>query len=186
MAEGIPRALVSWLMAATVLAWSLSPPAVEHAHEGGADLTHQHDCAAATDGTYGSDHAHDAHSSEHAHDAEHTHSVAVVSAVPFGDASHFHFQWLGFRLTLPGDSLPTKKGDGSNTSKLLFVQASRPSLSQFQLGTRFDDSLTPLCLDAMATDIAATCPAVSGSLPLVKTHPLCDRARHERSGVLLA
>lgn len=176
MAKGIPRALVNWLMAATVLAWSLSPPAVEHAHEGGADLTHQHDCAAATDG---------AHGSYHAHDAE-PRSLAVVSEVPFGDASHLHFQWLGFRLTLPGDDAPTKKGEDRNSSKLLFVQASRTLLPQFQLGTRLDKSLTPLCLDAVATDIAAICPAVSCPLPLVTTHPLCDRARHERSGVLLA
>ena len=171
---------MSLLLAATVLAWSLSPPAVQHTHEGGIDLPHHHDCAVAvqdeTDGV---------HLSHHASDCGQPYSVAVVSKAIAGQASHFHFEWLGFRLTLPDTDSPAKKGGDRSTSKMLFVQASRGSVPQVHSGSRLDTSLTLLSPDAIAADIEAACPAVSCSLLPVTSHPLCDRARHERSGVQL-
>jgi hypothetical protein len=103
-----------------------------------------------------------------------------------GEASHLHFQWLGFRLTLPDDNSPAKKGKDRNASKLLFVQASRASVLQFHSSVRFDKSLTLPSPDATVMDIAAPWPAVFWSLLRVTPHPLCDRARHERSGVQLS
>jgi hypothetical protein len=112
--------------------------------------------------------------------------LADVPEVIAGDASHFHFRWFGFRLALPDDDSPSKKGEDRGTSKLLLVHAGRASISQLHSDSRLDHSLTLLGPATLATTIAATCPAVSGSLLPVTPHPLCDRARHERSGVQLA
>lgn len=172
---------MSLLLSGTVLAWSLSPPAVQHAHEGGTDLCHHHGCAD-TDRDEGDG----AHLSRHASDCRQTHSAAVVPNAIAGQASHLHFEWLGFRLTLPDTDSPSKKGEDRSASKLLFVQASRDSVPQVYSGTRLDRSLTLLSPQAVSADITAACPAVSCSLLPVIPHPLCDRARHERSGVQLA
>lgn len=177
MARGVPHALLSLLLSTTMLVWSMSPPAVRHAHEGGSDLSHHHDAAHGT---------HDADGTHHNHDGGNRRSLTVVSDVIADETSHLHFHWLGFRLTLPGDDSPTKTGDEPNSSKLLVIRSGRTPLPQFHSGGRLDKLLTPLCLNAAARDIAAMCPAVVGSLLSVATQPLCDRARHERSGVLLA
>jgi len=168
-------------MAASVLVWSLAPPPVQHRHEGGADLSHHHDGAVADH--YGIDGADESH---HAHHGAPAKSPRGVSEVIAEEAPHLHFQWLGFRLTLPDDDGPTQNGDDRNNSKLLFVQAGRMSLPQSHWGTRLDKSPTHPCLDTPATDVAAICPAISCHRAAVTVRPLCDRARHERSGVLLA
>jgi hypothetical protein len=172
---------MSLLLAATVLAWGHSPPPVQHSHQGGADLSHRHDCADANhDATNAAPHLH------YASNCGQSHSATTVPNGICGEASHLHFQWLGFRLTLPDDDSPTKKGEDHSTSKLLFVQASRDLVPQVYSGSRLDKSLALLFPQAVSADIAATCLAVSfSSLPVIP-HPLCDRARHERSGVQLS
>lgn len=172
---------MSLLLSAMVLVWSLSPPAVQHAHEGGTDLSHHHDSAPADhDATDGACQSH------YGSDSSQSHAATVVPVAIAGEASHLHFQWLGFRLTLPHDNSPTKKGEDRNASKLLFVQASRASVSQLHSSGQFDKSLMLPSLDAIVMDIAAPCRAISCYLPRVTPCPLCDRARHERSGVLLS
>jgi hypothetical protein len=103
-----------------------------------------------------------------------------------GEASHLHFQWFGFRLTLPDDDSPTKKGEDRCPSKLLFVQASRAAVPQVYSGNGLDTSPTILPLNAIAADVGAFCSPVLSSLLRLTPHPLCDRARHERSGVQLS
>jgi hypothetical protein len=181
MEKRIPRTPMSLLLAATVLAWSLSPPQVQHSHQVGADLSHRHDCADANhDATNAAPH------SLYASDFGPSHSAATVPNGICGEASHLHFQWLGFRLTFPDDDSPTKKGRDHSTSRLLFVQAGRGSILQVHTGNRLDTSAALVCPDATTADIAAVGPAVCCSSPPVTSQPLCDRARHERSGVQLA
>jgi len=181
MARRIPHIYVRLMMAATVLAWSLSPPGVRHTHDGGNEPSHHHECGEAHH------HATDAsHGSHPAHDKGQNHPLAVVSEVSAGEVSHLHFQWFGFRLAFPDDELPSKKGEERSNVKLLFIQTGHAFVPQFHSGGRFDKSPTFLCPDAMATGIATAYPAVSCAfLPITPT-PLCDRARHERSGVQLA
>ena len=169
------------LMAATVLAWSIAPPPIQHRHEGGTDLSHRHDCG---DAGYGRpDHSAQGYCVS---DCGQPHAATLAPDGIGEEASHLHFQWLGFRMTLPDDDSPTKKGEDRCASKLLFVQASRASIPQVYSGSRLDTSLTVLPLNTIAADIGASCPSVLCSFLRLTPHPLCDRARHERSGVLLA
>jgi hypothetical protein len=162
-------------MVATMLGWSVAPPPAQHRHIGGTDLSHQHESATTGFGCQ----------PPRATDGGLNQAVAVGTSMIGGEASHLHFQWLGFRLTLPDDS-PTKKGEDRSPSKLLFVQASRASVPQAHTGGRLDTSLTLLPRDLVAADIASSCARVFCSLLWVESHPLCDRARHERSGVQLS
>ncbi len=181
MAQGIPRALMNLVMAATVLAWGIAPPPVEHSHHGGADLSHHHNgCDAGRAGAEIFPRA------DSVSDCGEPRSATLAAKGIGGEASHLHFQWLGFRLTLPDDDSPTKKGEDRCGSKLLFVQASRASLSQVYSGNGLDTSLTILALNAIAADGGASCSPVLCSLLRLTPHPLCDRARDERSGVQLA
>jgi hypothetical protein len=161
MQQGIPRALVNALMAATVLAWSVAPPPIQHRHEEGADLSHHHD-------------------------GGEPHLAVYAPHVIGGEVSHLHIEWLGLRLTLPDDGVPTKKGEDRGTSKLLFVQASRASVAQVCSPGGLGTSLTVLSLKTTDADVGASSPTVLNSLLRLTPHPLCDRARHERSGVQLA
>jgi hypothetical protein len=181
MAQGIPGILVNSLMAATVLAWSMPPPPVQHCHEGGADSSHRHDCG--DQGDLRTDLSSPGHC---ASDGGQPRSALPTAQGIGGAASHLHFQWLGFRLTLPDDDSPTKKGEDRCPSKLLFVQASRASVPQVCSDKGLDTSLTVLPLNAIAVGVEASYPPSLGSLLRLTPHPLCDRARHERSGVLLA
>lgn len=180
MTRGIPRVLVNLLMAAAVLAWSMAPPPVQHSHKGGADLSHHHDSGD--------------HDRAQADSSVTGHSVsdwglfcpAAVAEGIGGDASHFHFRWLGFRLTLPDDDSPAQKGENQCPSQLLFVRDSRSSAPQVSLDKGLNSSVAVPSLNAIVAGADAFCPPVVGSHLRLTPHPLCDRARHERSGVLLA
>jgi hypothetical protein len=179
MTKGFPRAPLSLLLVAAMLAWSFSPPLLQHAHEGGSEHHHHADAACAPTA--------DAHLRHHASHREQSRSVPVTPKAIAEETSHLHFEWLGFRLTLPDTESPANQGDDHRCkSKLLFVQASRSSAPLVHSGSRLDASPLVLPLNAMAADMAATGPAVSGSLLPVVSLPLCDRARHERSGVQLS
>ncbi len=183
MAQGSARTLVNLLMAAMVLAWSVSPPPVQHTHAGGTDLSHRHGAPDGRCPQMGTSLQYHGESDHGPFD-----SAARVPIGLCGKASHLHVQWFGFRLTLPDHESPTKKGHDHSTSELLFIQAqaSRAPASQVHSGNRLDTSPALLSLDLLAAGIAGARSAVSCSLVPAASHPLCDRARHERSGVLLA
>ena len=89
-------------------------------------------------------------------------------------------------LTLPDDDSPSNKGEDRGISKQLFIQAGRAPVSQLHSGSRLDHWPALLGPAMPARAITATCPSVSCSLLPATPRPLCDRARHERSGVQLA
>jgi hypothetical protein len=180
MTKRLPQTPVKLLLAATVLVWSLSPPPTQHSHAGGDDPSHHHDHVGADRHLAGI-----AHESHTASDCGHIHSVMVLSDAAGSGDSHLHFRWLGFRLTLPDSEPNNKSQEDHSTSKLLLVYASRCRISPVQLSDRLDLPLLLLALDTRTPTIAAG-GAASGSLVPAVSHPLCDRARHERSGVLLA
>ncbi len=181
MAKNLPRASLNCLLSASLLVWSLAPPAVQHEHAGGTDLSHHHDRAdAVPDAIHGACRLH------RGNGWGQTDSAAAASKAIAGQASHFHFDWLGFRLMFPDPDSPTDKGQDHSTPKLLFIQAGRDSVPQVHLGSRLDKSLSLSSPDGIAIETAVACPATSCSFLRITSHPLCDRARHERSGVLLA
>lgn len=170
------------LLAVTMVAWSLSPPPFQHAHEGGADLSHHHRHADVDD-----DEVADFDLAHHHGDAEHSHREVTSPSALAGLASHLHFDWLGFRLTLSDEQSSTEKGDDPSGPKLLFVQAQPCRVDGQRLHSvrSFDPLLTLLDPNAWAAGNMASC-SIASSRPGGTVPPLCDRARHERSGVLLA
>ena len=182
MANGFPRAALSLLLAATVLSWDLSPPPTQHSHEGGNDRSHHHGCIDGADSR-----ADDARLPHDVDDQDHSSSAVASSMTISGHPSHWHFEWLGLRLTRPDSGSPTNKDDNhGGNSKLLYVQAGRSSIPQVHSGGRLDGSPALLPPDAIAAGTLCACANVSGSSPRATPHPLCDRARHERSGVQLS
>ena len=90
------------LMAAAMLAWSVAPPPIQHRHDGGTDLSHHHDC---DDAGYGRpDRSPQGYC---ASDVGKPHALIFAPEGIGGEASHLHFQWLGFRVTLPDGESPT-------------------------------------------------------------------------------
>jgi hypothetical protein len=182
MSKRSARTSLSLFLAATVLAGGIFPPATRHGHEGGSDLSHRHDSRLQIQ------------PERHDYIARMEHPGDVPShrraAVPEGGATadwsaHLHFVWLGFRLTLPDSGSSDKNGDVHNTKQLVFVRAGRDLTSSSHSGYGLDRALT-LALQQALPDVAAISPAFRCSFQPVVTSLLCDRARHERSGVLLA
>jgi len=181
MTKMLLRTSLSWSLSAAVLVWSLVPPAVQHSHAGGDDRAHAHDRA-----DLGLEAANVHHHVHQADERAHAHSESSAAIVAGGEATHLHFEWLGFRLTLPVDGSSGDESGEPSDPELLFVRVGRTSLDQSHLGTGLDKSPTHLELDAVPTAIAAVRFTVTSSRLPLTSHPLCDRARHERSGVLLA
>ena len=102
-----------------------------------------------------------------------------------GDLWHFHFALLGFELTLP-DTLPVEE-DRPGGSDLELIPL-RPSEEPLPTWGSCQESTARLAASAatLRSADAAPCPTVTAGPAPVSSAPLCDRARRERSGVLLA
>jgi hypothetical protein len=168
--------IASNLLLLALLAWAIVPPAIRHGHEGGEDSNHRHDA-----GTHhGQDNGECEPSSDQDSHVAGTDEAPVVLRSLF---VHLHWRLFGIELSVPV-SQDDQPDDGTDDAKPVVV--------------RWDDSLpTPgrdnsdSTVNAPATASQLGLPGVvaaaSSSRPpnLVPTAPLCDRARHERSGVLL-
>lgn len=179
MLDRVSRTSLKLLVAAAVLAWTSMPPAIVHSHEDGDNPTHRHEI--------GSDHHDHHHHHGHSHTADHAHArPAVPDGVDFGTvAVHCHWQLLGFWFALP---FSRERGDHEDERGM-----ARVAIVDLADG----DGLAAPTGIAMAQAVCQPSPAASpGFVPLVSTlqgpqrptsaTPLCDSARLERSGVLLA
>lgn len=177
MSRRVPKTLLSLLLAAAVLAAGGIPPAVRHAHTGGSDLSHRH---AGFVADHHSDEDDDACADHH---GAGSHGILALGA----DESHYHFKWLGFQLTFHGSDSgnPTKPGKDQRTWEWIAQRVGRDAnvapASGWELGRPVISDL-PGALPGDATSPLA----VAGAMPRVTPCLLCDRARHERSGVQLA
>ena len=155
-----------WVLAACVLAAGLMPPAVMHSHSASDQPYHSHaadDC-----------HADDAH-----WHAAHSHAQP-------GKPCHLHLVFLGFTLTLP---VPVSPRTDSPEPGLVDVPVVLVRLIADPLPTQTVEA------DHWASDTAAACTSdcdcvdvtsgLSRAAPPFTSPFLCDRARRERSGVLL-
>lgn len=185
-----------WLLSAVFAAANGLPMAVRHEHELQGGLDHHHSASAA---------AGNRHSHEHSHGASHSHraDAAATAASASRDenpvaargellavVSHRHVFWFGFEFTFLATSDDGASPDAAapTTSPDAFG-----SLSRLLDGNLFSAERTSVAapLAALAVQPAPFAATSSAHLttraqqPLVSA-PLCDAARHERSGVQLA
>jgi len=148
------------IVAVALLVASAFSAGLSHAHSGG-NLSHDH------------------HADRSTQTGGHSHAPAdsqLLSAI-----SHMHVYLFGFEFTVPAKELP--KDDSSQPTELLVSRL---------VGDDFDTSLDSTPTDwqhlpdlaqlltvpvSVSSDCAMTAIAVESS-------PLCDSARHERTGVL--
>ena len=165
------------LLSALVLAWGIVPPAVRHGHEGGEDTTHRHDVVAHQ--------GHDRDDRGHSTDATSQPAGSEVSpAVLRSLVVHLHWSLWGVDFSVPV-SEDDQQDDESNAAEPVLVRLvdSVPTPVAESNGSA---SIDPVTVWQLGLD-SAVVPTSSLTTPrLAQSAPLCDRARHERSGVLLA
>ena len=171
------RKTMSLLLSALVLGWGFLPPGVQHAHAGGNDSTHRHsDCHEVA---HHDSHDHDSNSRNHYHETLPDTSLVVGSLV------HLHWQFLGIEFSMPAPKQPANGGDDQDTPTLAVVQVINEAVPNIQLGPSLGRVfLAAAC--SLSTDVVRDLEPVPRSPNLVTSTPLCDSARFERSGVLLA
>lgn len=165
------------LLSALVLAWGIVPPGVQHVHAGGSDPTHGH----------GERHevAHDG-SHHHESDDEH-HDQATVSDVslPADDVLHLHWRLLGVEFSMPVSEEPVEDDADGDAVPSAIVRVISEIVPATQAGPAFGRVL-PAAICAPGADVARSLEPIPRPPNLVTSIPLCDSARLERSGVLLA
>jgi hypothetical protein len=164
---------MSLLLAAMLFGATVAPPAVRHSHpvaEGAAGRYHNHDDR----------HSH-AHGQRHSDEAQPT-TLAEVSCSHWW---HLHFQVFGLKLTLPEPDPGQNDRQSEVDSEVLALV---PGQKFFSGSSSRSDSLEHRVLTVASSVVgsAAAMHAVVSAPPPVSYAPLCDTARRERSGVLLA
>jgi len=173
---GSGKDVVRWLLAAwMLLATSMSSVSFVHSHRGG-HLTHRHGA---------SDHAICGPLAPEGVGEDHD-AGASLSAV---NVHHHGFvTLLGGVTCLPRPSGPTAPQEKSPcnwccwAATVWAVQVVRAG-SDTRIADRFFSFSDPLIAAGAPADLRQQATLCAGAAP---TAPLCDRARHERSGVLLA
>jgi len=182
MIRGLPKTWLNLLLAATVLTGGGLPPAIRHAHEGGSDLSHRHN------GDRG------IHQDCGGQSAQAVHAVHLLPCDPSPAPAkythlelvrHLHFKLLSLQLTLSDNGVPANNHGNNPSSELVFVRVGREMMASTahanQDGAR---TFAPL-FQGVLSDSPATSLTAAYSSDSVASTLLCDRARHERSGVHL-
>jgi hypothetical protein len=172
------RRKTSLLLAGTLLAASLAPPGIRHHHPlaEGDGASHWHEDGHKTFGGIGHD-----DTECHNHRAASQHSPVALA----GGQWHLHVYLFGFRVTIPdsdpdqGDRSPDEQAD------LVVWQLGEQPLLRQVTEPNAVQCIAPQLAGSTLGDAAPTQAAVSAPPP-VSCAPLCDIARRERSGVLLA
>ena len=165
------------LLSALVLAWGMVPPGVQHAHSAGNDTTHRHG-----DGHEVAQRA----SHDHRGDGEdHEHAATVPDVWRLADyVLHLHWRFLGMEFSMPVSEEPA---DGDQRDRVSLATVLR--VDQTVPATQAGPSFCRVLLAGICTphaDVVRTLTPVPRPPNLVTSIPLCDSARLERSGVLLA
>ena len=171
------RKTLSLLLSALVLSWGVVPPGVQHAHAGGDDATHRHGECHET-----------AHHGSHDHDCdgEHREHRNVPDVSLLADfVLHLHCQFLGMEFSMPAPGEPNNNDDGEGTVPAAVVRVMNEKGLTTQAGPSFGRVLLPVTCTPNA-DVVRNSEPEPRPPNLVTSIPLCDSARLERSGVLLA
>jgi hypothetical protein len=175
MRKRLSRKAVCFLLSAWVLAWGIVPPAIRHAHEAGEDRRHRHDSAAIQgqgEQWQGADKDTPEAGSE------------VSSATLRRLVVHLHWSLLviDFSVAVPENGPSDDRDGGAKPTILRFVDSvPQPALDNNGFAGDSPATVSPLDFKPW---VAATSSRRHPSL--LRSAPLCDRARHERSGVQLA
>lgn len=171
--------LIGFGLSFLVMAWAILPPALRHSHAGGGDSGHHH---VALETHSGPHHHHEfPHTVHHAHD-----DASLVAPSRLVDRIvHFHWTVFGVHFSLPAGDSDGHGDDDANTTDAVLVRLvdDLPAASlRGDMGIGVD-----CCQPSKSTDRVSYTPTCH-SRPdnTISSLPLCDSARFERSGVLLA
>ena len=180
MQNCLRKKTVNLLLSALVLAWGIAPPGMQHAHSGGNDNTHRHDT-----------HQQDAHRNdacrETAAHTSHDHERETVwdFSLPADFVLHLHWQLLGVEFSIPAPEEPADNDDDRNTIPAAVVRVMNEVVPTAQAGPSFGRVLSAdTCISS--ADLVSSLQPVPRWANQITSLPLCDSARFERSGVLLA
>jgi hypothetical protein len=183
MLRRVFRNLLGLLLTAMMLAASVIPPGYRHAHEEGGDLRHGHssDFNLAHSGTAGNACQENGHPS-HAPDLF---NGCTVENSPAYDKAHRHFQIFGVSVTLPDTHRSSEKsGDDSPKNQIVSIRTTKDILPAGQSEKVLGNWSVFISLN-YSPHTAILPSSISHSLQSATSALLCDRARHERSGVQL-
>ncbi len=170
--------LLNYLLSSLVMAWGMLPPALVHAHEGGDQTGHRHVAPAGM----GDEHTHH----DGACGCQHSHHEDGFQVSPElgGLVAHAHWELFGVDFSWPVPDEGNHEGSSRGVEPVLVRLANEPLpvmvTSVAQSGLIGAAALQP------ALDIVHSASAPSRATNPVAALPLCDSARLERSGVLLA
>ncbi len=179
MRNDFGRKILKFLLSALVLAWGTVSPAIQHAHVEGNDPTHRH--ADRHELTHHPAHHHDS-------DGEHYQRLTVADLSPLTDfVVHLHLRWLGIECSLPVPEEPVQ-GNDEDTPPPAIVHSVEQTVPATVPATRAGPSLARVLLAVIRAPHVDVVPDLT-PVPRPRSAtsiPLCDSARLERSGVLLA
>ena len=172
MAQKSP--LLSFLLSSLVVAWGTCPPAMRHAHDGGNESNHRHVVAVGQH-----EHGNPGPSERRQHEAG-----ADASAAMGECAVHLHWVLLGMHFSLPA-SPDTHDSDQVDSFDPVVVRLIHdlPTISRVE--QRCVTAEFPVSEELIGSAVCLVPAPLSRPNPIASL-PLCDRARFERSGVLLA
>ncbi len=173
------RSVLSLVLSAVVLTWGTIPPATQHAHTGGSDSAHRHDdCHEVSH--------HGSH--DHHGDGEHHQHATVPKVSLLADYSlHLHWRLFGLEFSMPVPEEPADDtdGEGSIVPAIIRVMNEIKIVPVTQAGLSFGRVLSA-AIRAPSADVVRSLEPIARPPNLLTSIPLCDSARLERSGVLLA
>lgn len=163
-------------MSAALLTWGIAPPAIRHGHEGGGDRGHGHDAVVHHDPEHGH---HDHDGGGHRHNDADASSLAVLSDF----VVHLHWDLFGLDFSIPMPENGEHGDDGDGEPAVVRFIDELPTMAPYIDSFAGESLATPPDLGPDA--VVVVC---SPSHPpnRISSIPLCDTARFERSGVLLA
>ncbi len=176
MRNRLGQKTLSLSLSALVLAWGSALPGVWHAHPGGRDSTHRHDQGREL-----------AHYGSHNHDSGGDYrACAIVPDVSLlaDFVAHLHWQWLGIDFSVPIQDEPSD-GSHGDTVPPAIVRAINEIVPAIQTAPSFGRVLLAV-VGAPSADVVSNLTPILRPPNLITSIPLCDAARFERSGVLLA
>lgn len=171
------------LLAALVLTAAVAPPALRNSHalEQGGEVHHRHDANHDANHDAGNGHVHHGEHGKHHLSA----SRQIDTRLSSGDRWHLHFHLLGFEFTLPEPASDQGDRESSGQEAVSVVPfAHEPVPCRTTQTASAWQTFPPFT--AVLPEDAAFLQVVVISPPPVSCPRLCDRARRERSGVLIA
>jgi hypothetical protein len=179
MLRRIFRNLLGLVLTAMMLATSVIPPGYRHAHEGGNDLSHGHADVShsVSNRSAGNEYI------GTCHDIQSFDGCSDETSLG-DDKTHLHFKIFGISVALPDTNRSSKSGEDSHDNQFASIRASEDILPVSQSNTDARNWLVLISQEYSPQSVMAIS-AISHSLQSATPTLLCDRARHERSGVQL-